>query len=191
MNPHEAGVVCPLVLYGVKTVPPTRVERRHKMTIRRQHHTSGTGPNQCRTQRRHLKRNPRPIVQQRTLFHAPRRRKQLRDWAFPHNDENVISFPIDLTTDDDTTSADNVSVTELLREEVEQEVEQQTEWENDDTNDKLSRDSSPPISTSLLKARKKSATAFTHRSRPSETPIDGKQVFVISKMLTQNAHSLQ
>jgi len=125
------------------------------------------------------------------LFHAPRRRKQLRDWAFPHNDENVISFLIDLTTDDDTTSADNLSVTKLLREEVEQEVEQQTKWENNDTNDELSRDLSPPISTSSSKAQKKSATAITCRSRPSETPIDGEQVFVISKMLTQNAHSLQ
>jgi len=62
VSPHKTGVVCPLVLYGVKTVPPTRAERRHKMTIQRRHHTSGTGPNQCRTQRRHLKRNPRPIV---------------------------------------------------------------------------------------------------------------------------------
>ena len=61
----------------------------------------------------------------------------LRDWAFPHNEENVISFPIDLTTNDDTTSADNVSVTKLVREEVEQEVEQQTEWEIDDTNEEL------------------------------------------------------
>ena len=58
VSPHEAGVVCPLVLYGAKTVPPTRAERRHKTTIRRRHHTSGTGPNQCRTQQRHLKRNP-------------------------------------------------------------------------------------------------------------------------------------
>jgi len=125
------------------------------------------------------------------LFHAPRRRKQLSDWAFPHNNENVISFPIDLTTNGDTTSADNVSATKLLREEVEQEVEQQMEWENDDTNDKLSRDSSPPISTSSSKARNKSATAITRQSRPSETPIDNEQVFVISKMLTQNAHGLR
>jgi hypothetical protein len=116
----------------------------------------------------------------------------LRDWAFPHNDKNVISFPIDLTTDDDTTSADNVSVTELLREEVEQEVEQQTEWEIDDTNDELSQDSSPSISTSSSKAQNKSATAITRRSRPSETrPSDDEQVFVISKMLTQNAHGLR
>jgi len=75
---------------------------------------------------------------------VPHRRKYLRDWAFPHNDKNVISFPIDLTTDDDTTSANSISVTELLREEVEQEVEQQTEWEIDDTNDELSQDSPPP-----------------------------------------------
>ena len=34
---HEANVVCPIVLYGAKTVPPTRAERRQKMRIRRQH----------------------------------------------------------------------------------------------------------------------------------------------------------
>ena len=26
LSPHEAGVVCPLVLYRAKTVPPTRAE---------------------------------------------------------------------------------------------------------------------------------------------------------------------
>ncbi len=26
VSPHEAGVVCPLVLYRAKTVPPTRAE---------------------------------------------------------------------------------------------------------------------------------------------------------------------
>ena len=55
---HEANVVCPIVLYGAKTVPPTRAERRQKMRTRRRHHTSGTGPNRCRAQRCHLKRNP-------------------------------------------------------------------------------------------------------------------------------------
>jgi hypothetical protein len=27
VSPHEANVVCPIVLYGAKTVPPTRAER--------------------------------------------------------------------------------------------------------------------------------------------------------------------
>ena len=33
VSPHEAGVMCPLVLYGVKMVPPIRAERQHKTTI--------------------------------------------------------------------------------------------------------------------------------------------------------------
>ena len=91
VSPHKANVVCPIVIYGAKTVPPTRAERRQKMRIRRQHHTSGTGPNRRHAQRRHLKCNPRPIVQQRPLFYAPCRRKQLRDWAFPHNDHGEFT----------------------------------------------------------------------------------------------------
>ena len=49
-SPQDAGLMCPIVLYRAKTVPPTSVERQQKMLIRRQHYTIGTGPNHRRSQ---------------------------------------------------------------------------------------------------------------------------------------------
>ena len=111
VSPHEANVVCPIVLYGAKTVPPTRAERRQQTSIRRRHCTIGTGPNHRRSQRRHLRRNPRPITQTRPLFYTPRRQKQLRDWAFPHtNDSHEASGSTYEDDDDDDTTDFNMSL---------------------------------------------------------------------------------
>ncbi len=55
-----------------------------------------------------MKRNPRPIVQQQPLFYAPRRRKQLRDWAFLHNnDHGKLPHKIDGSDDDDRDDDDD------------------------------------------------------------------------------------
>ena len=83
VSPRTASVAGPVVLYGAKTVPPTKAERRQETMLRQQHCTAGTGPNHRRLQRRHLRHNPRPVTQQWSLFYTPHRRRQLSDWVFP------------------------------------------------------------------------------------------------------------
>ena len=48
----RAGLVCPVFLYGAKTVPPTRAERQQKSVSRRRRHVVGSEPNYRRLRRR-------------------------------------------------------------------------------------------------------------------------------------------
>ena len=110
VSPHDAGVVCPIALYGAKMVPPTRVEHRQQTSIRRRHCTIGTGPNHRRSQRCHLRCNPRPITQTRSLFCTPRCRKQLCDWVFPHTNDSHEAPGLTYEDDDDNTTNFNLSL---------------------------------------------------------------------------------
>ena len=167
VSPHDAGVVCPIVLYGAKTVPPTRAERRQKTSIRRQHCTIGTGPNHRRSQRRHLRRNPRPIIQTRSLFYTPRCQKQLRDWAFPHtNDSHEAPGSTYKDDDDDTTTDFNLSL-------------HMSTSIDEITNDIISRKSRLPSPAPRQNAPRRRHTAVTQHHAPSSSSSTDRG-FVIS-----------
>jgi hypothetical protein len=157
VSPHDAGVVCPIVLYGAKTVPPTRAERRQKTSIQRRHCTIGTGPNHRRSQRRHLRRNPRPITQTRPLFYTPRRQKQLRDWAFPHTkDSHEASGSTYEDDDDDDTTDFNMSL-------------HMSTSIDEITDDIISRKSRPPSPAPRQDKPRCRHTAVTQRQAPSSS----------------------
>jgi hypothetical protein len=157
VSPHDVGVVCPIVLYGAKTVPPTRAERRQKTSIRRRHCTLGTGPNHRRSQRRHLRRNPRPITQTRSLFCTPRRRKQLRDWVFPHTNDSHEAPGSTYKDDDNDTTDFNLSLhMSTLIDKI---------TDNDDIIPRKSRSPSP--AAPRQDAPRRRHTAVTQRHAPS------------------------
>ena len=178
VSPHDAGVVCPIVLYGAKTVPPTRAERRQKTSIRRRHCTIGTGPNHRRSQRCHLQHNPRPITQTRPLFYTPCHRKQLRDWAFPHtNDSHEASGSTYEDDDGNNTTDFNMSL--------------HTSTSIDKITDGIiSRKSLPPSPAPRQDEPRRRHTTVTQRQAPSSSSSTDRG-FVISKIFTQNAHCLR
>jgi hypothetical protein len=83
VSPSSAGVACPVLLYGVKTVPPTRAKRQQETTTQQQHHKTGSGPNHQCSRGHHLRHNPTQVTQKRPLFCTSRRQRRLSDWAFP------------------------------------------------------------------------------------------------------------
>ena len=68
VSPHSAGLVCPVFLYGAKTVPPTRAERQQKPASRRRRHVVGSGPNYRRLRCRLSRRNPPRVHPARGIF---------------------------------------------------------------------------------------------------------------------------
>jgi hypothetical protein len=104
ISPQSAGVACPVLLYGVKTIPPTRVECRQTMMSGQQHCKTDSGPNHCHSQRRHLQRNPSLTTPKRTLFYVPCLCKQLTDWAFWCIDDNNAPDTTHTDNDNDTIS---------------------------------------------------------------------------------------
>jgi hypothetical protein len=158
VSPHDAGVVCPIVLYGAKSVPPTRAEGGQKTSIRRRHCTIGTGPNHRRSQRRHLRRNPRPITQTRSLFCTPRRQKQLCDWVFPHTNDSHEA-PGSTYEDDDNDTTD-FTIDEI-------------------TNDIILRKSRSPSPASRQDAPRRRHTTVIQRHAPSSSSSSTERGFVI------------
>ena len=68
VSPHSAGLVCPVFLYGAKTVPRIRAERQQKSVSRRRRHIVGSGPNYRRSRRRLSRRNPPGVHPARAIF---------------------------------------------------------------------------------------------------------------------------
>jgi hypothetical protein len=100
--------VCPVLLYGAKTIPPTRAECRQTMVSRQRHCKTGSRPNHRHSQRHQLRRNPPPTTPKRTLFYVPCHFKRLTDWAFPCiNDSNNAPDTIHADDEDDTISFDS------------------------------------------------------------------------------------
>ena len=170
--------MCPIILYRAKTVPPTRAERRQKTSIRRRHCTIGTGPNHRRSQRRHLRRNPRPITQTRSLFCTPRRRKQLRDWVVPHTNDSHEAPGLTYEDDDNDTTDFNLSL-------------HMSTTIDEITDDIIPRKSRSPSLAPRQDAPRRRHTAVTQRHAPLSSSSSTDRGFIISKIFTQNAHGLR
>ena len=183
VSPCTAGVACPVVLYEAKTVPPTRAERRQETTIRRRHCTAGTGPNHRRSRRHHLRRNPRPVTQQRSLFYAPHRQRQLSDWAFPStndsNDPHEASVPTYENDDDDTITLNSSLHNSAPIAWIDKVADGVISWKP--------QPSSPAPRQDATQHRR--IVTAQHQVPSSSSSTD--QGFIISKILTQNTHGLR
>ena len=201
ISPRSTGLACPVALYGEKTVPPKRSERR--ITPRRRHRRApNSGPNHRRSLRRQRRRTPQPELPVRVFFKQSKRLRCLIEWPLPshrsvltvpeHNGSvrlAVISTPpsIDLTTDDDSNVGGDIEFDDEsdVGRDIEFGIEQRVEYDDNTEDNSDSRDSAS-VPASLEKFGPTSTTI-----RPSNKTKDDKQELVISNMLTQNAHGLR
>jgi hypothetical protein len=105
VSPCHTGALCPFLLYGSKTIPPTRLECKQLTMTRHRHHKSGSGPNHRRSRRRHLQRSPPTQALTISSFYTPLNRKRLTIWPFSCHRISHIQTPA--TTIDNTN--DNVN----------------------------------------------------------------------------------
>ena len=198
VSPRSTGLACPVSLYGEKTVPPRRSERNNTPTTRRRRHAPGSGPNHRRSLRRQRRRTPPSAIAIHVSFKRPKRLRRLIKWTLPslhissaevncdglvrpHVNDDVIPQATDLTIDDD--SNDESSRDEATTADAKSATDQQAEWEDATEDNDNSRDS---MSATSLEGNKQSSTMIRHSNKSKKV----RQEFIISKMLTQNAHGL-
>ncbi len=99
----------------------------------------------------------------------------------PHVNDDVVPPATDLTIDDD--SNDESSRDEATTADAKSAIDQQAEWEDATKDNDNSCDST---SVTSPEGNKQSSTMI----RPSNKSKKDRQEFIISKMLTQNAHGL-
>jgi hypothetical protein len=193
VSPRSAGLACPVSLYGAKTIPPTRAERGEEPAIRRRRHAAGSGPNYRRSRQRIRRRNPPPATPMQALFTWPRCLRRLSDWAFLNPNH---ALPM---TDSDDDKDDHIFVSEVSHEPrddvdiaspTDQTRDKQCpDWiDNSDDNSTMSRHS---CSHPIAPPRTQPQLVFKHRATMSESSNENEQTYVISKILTQNAHGRQ
>jgi hypothetical protein len=178
ISPSSAGIACPVLLYGTKTVPPRRVERQQETTTQRQHHKTGSGPNHQCSQRRHLQPNPPPVTQKWTLFCTPRRQWQLSDWEFLciNNSQEALE-----TTCKDN-DADAIAPSLILHK------SSSIAWIDKIADGAISWNLQPSLLAPPRDTPQSKPTAVVQRQASSSSLTS--QGFIISKIFTQNAHSL-
>ena len=183
VSPHSAGLVCPVFLYGAKTVPPTRAERQQKSVSRRRRHVVGSGPNYRRSRRRLSLRNPPGVHPGRAIFKQSRHARRLNLWAFPSPDGSAHNA---IETDEDTISNWDSSTFHFDRDDN----EPHTGRTDDITDGTISWHSQ---STRQIPPQNVSSTrpsAAIRRLVTSSKPLS-KQGYIISNIFTQNAHGLR
>ncbi len=179
VSPRSTGIACPILLYGAKMVPPTRAECQQETTTRQRHHKTGSGPNHCCSQRCHLRRNPPPVTQKRSLFCTPFRQRRLSDWAFPCID-NSHEAP-EMTCEDD--DADAIALNSNLHE------SSSIAWIDEFSNGAISWNLRPsPLAPPRDMPRSKPTAIIQRQASLSSSTSRG---FIISKIFTQNAHGLR
>jgi len=120
----------------------------------------------------------------------------LSDWAFP-NPNHASS-----TTDADDDNDGSISAFNMAHESCDDEddtfpidqtrEEQCPEWIDDTDDSAFSRHSCPPVTVPPWDAwKRESPTVIKRRATMSESPDEDEQEYVISKILTQNAHGLR
>ena len=183
ISPRSTGLACPVALYGEKTVPPKRSERR--ITPRRRHRRApNSGPNHRRSLRRQRRRTPQPELPVRVFFKQSKRLRCLIEWPLPshrsvltvpeHNGSvrlAVISTPpsIDLTTDDDSNVGGDIEFDDEsdVGRDIEFGIEQRVEYDDNTEDNSDSRDSaSVPASSEKFGP---TSTTIRPRIKPKTT----------------------
>ena len=213
ISPRSKGLACPVALYGEKTVPPKRSERR--ISPRRRHRAPNSGPNHRRSLRRQRCRTPKTEPSVRVFFKHPKRlrcpfehlppshrctvrahNESVRSPAIyappsidpPSDDESNVEGDIEFDDESEVRTNDELNDGRDIESDdesdvggnIEFEMEQRVECDNSDSREQAS------VTVSSERLRQKS-TAI----RPSNKTKQNQQEFVISNMLTQNAHGLR
>ena len=182
-SPQSMGLACPVLLYGAQTIPPMRSDRcsnrNTPSTTRRRHHSSGSGPNRRRSLRRQRRHNSPQVLTVPSIFARPKRLRRLLDrTSTSHHTSPKINSdtPAFLPACDDApTETTDPGIVQTLADETPHNI---------DWNDNSATHTSP-ASPSLI------STRSTTRPPVPLTRTKEKRKFVISTILTQNAHGLR